>query len=76
MQELVVPERTIESTNEIFFSFFFGLKPHKSKRRRRGGHGIHHMESLKKRGLIKWKANLMILWRTFFGFGIYTLEGK
>jgi len=37
MQELVVPERTIESTNEIFFSFFFWFKTsqiQKKKKRR------------------------------------------
>jgi len=61
MQELVVPERKIESTNEIFFSFLFLFKnsqiQEKKKRKRwDSSHG-----SLKKRGLIKWKANSMIL---------------
>jgi hypothetical protein len=50
MQELVVPERKIESTNEIFFSFLFCLKTHNSKRRRKRKTWDSSHGSLKKRG--------------------------
>jgi hypothetical protein len=66
MQELDVPERKIESTNEIFFSFFFlGFKNSQiqEKKQRKTWDSSHG--SLKKRGLIEWRDNSMILWRTF-----------
>jgi hypothetical protein len=50
------------------FHFFFGFKNSQiqEKNKRKTWESSHG--SLKKRGLIKWKANSMILWRTFLVF--------
>jgi hypothetical protein len=65
MEELVVPQRKIESTNEIFFCFVFLFKNSQIQEKKKRKTWDSSRGSLKKRGLIKWKANSMILWRTF-----------